>query len=59
MLTVIPVGCIILLMLMFYGANYSVDKKFEKDPALIGYGQDREDDYYRLSARYSLHGRRM
>ena len=54
MLTVVPVGCIFILMCLFYGANFSVDKKFEKDPALIGYAQDvDETDRYRLSARFS------
>jgi hypothetical protein len=58
MLTVIPVGCIIVLMFMFYGANYSVDKKFANDPALVGYGQDTEDENCRLSTRFSQHSRR-
>jgi hypothetical protein len=58
LLTVVPVSCILLLMTMFYGANYSVDRKFEADPALIGYAEPMEDDNYRLSARFS-HARRM
>jgi hypothetical protein len=58
LLTVVPVSCILLLMTMFYGANYSVDRKFEADPALIGYAEPMEDDNYRLSSRFS-HARRM
>jgi hypothetical protein len=59
LLTVVPVGCILLLMAMFYGANYSVDRKFQQDPALIGYAEPIEDDTCRLSSRFSHHARRM
>lgn len=41
-------------MCLFYGANFAVDRKFEKDPALIGYAQEVDEvDNYRLSARFS------
>lgn len=56
MLTVIPVGCVMLLMCTFYGANSTVERKFEKDPALVGYAQEdvADTEKWRLSIRSSL-----